>query len=333
MHSHWRRACGMPVALAWALLAPPLAAAQKPLSVPRVGFLSPGSPSDPGRQRSIEAFRHGLRDLGWIEGHNIVLEFRWAEGQLDRLPGLASELVRLKIDLIVAGATPGARAAKQATTTIPIVMVGVGDPVGLGYVASLGRPGGNITGVSSLSVDLGPKRLELVRETVPGVSRVSVMWNPADPARALEFRETQAAAGTLGLRLLPAEVRSPRDIDRAFASMARERADALIVQQDPFTIAHRTRIADLALKNRLPTISTFREFPEAGGLMAYGTNLDDLYRRAAAYVDKILKGAKPGDLPVEQPMRFELLINMKVAKALGLTIPQSIHIRADQVIQ
>jgi putative ABC transport system substrate-binding protein len=326
-----RRVVGI-IALVLGILGAPLpAAAQPPGKVPRIGFLWASSPST--NPHLIEAFRQRLRELGWVEGQNIAIEYRTAEGKLERLPDLASELVGLKVDLIVAVATPGARAAKQATATIPVVMVGVGDPVGLGYVASLARPGGNITGLSSMSVDLGPKRLELLKETIPRVSRVGLMWNPADPARALEVRETQAAAEKLGLRLQSIEVRSPEEIERAFSAMPRERLDALIVQQDPLTILHRARIAGLTVKSRLPAISVFREFPEAGGLMAYGTNLADLYRRAATYVDKILKGAKPADLPVEQPTRFELVINLKTAKALGLTIPQSVLIRADQVIQ
>ena len=242
-------------------------------------------------------------------------------------------MINLKVDLILATATPGAGAAKRATSTIPIVMVGVGDPVGLGYVASLARPGGNMTGLSSLTVDLGSKRLDLLKEAIPRISRVSVLWNPDDPARVLEVRATQAAAERLGVRLQSTEVRSRSEIERAFSAMAKERPDALIVQQDPLTITHRARIAELALKNRLPTIAPFREFPEAGGLMAYGTNLVDLYRRAPTYVDKILKGAKPADLPVEQPTKFEFVVNLKTAKALGLTIPQSVLIRADHVIQ
>ena len=307
------------------------AEAQPPAKVARIGYLLISAPSvNPHLQ---EAFRQGLRDLGWVEGQNITIEYRSAEGRLERLPDLAGELVTLKVDLIVAVATPGARAAKEATATIPVVMVGVGDPVGLGYVMSLARPGGNITGLSSMSVDLGPKRLELLKETIPKLSRVSVLWNPADPARALEVRDTQAAAEKLGLRLQSVKVRSADEIEGAFGAMTRERPDALIVQQDPLTIRHRTRIAELALRSRLPAIGVFREFAEAGGLMTYGTNLADLYRRAATYVDKILKGAKPADLPVEQPTRFELVVNLKTVRALGLTLPRSVLIRVDQLIQ
>ena len=327
-----RRAFVLIVAFALGILTAPLAAgAQQARKVHRIGYLSASSLSS--SSPFVQAFRKGLGELGYVESRNVAIEFRWAEGKIERLPELAVELVNLQVDLILAAATPGARAAKQATTTIPIVMVGVGDPVGLGYVTSLARPGGNITGLSSLSVDLGPKRLELLRETIRRVSRAAVMWNPADPARALELRETQAAAEKLGLRIQSIEVRSPDEIERAFSAMTRERPDALIVQQDPLTIAHRARIADLALKSRLPAISPFREFPEAGGLMAYGPNLTDLYRRAATFVDKILKGAKPADLPVEQPTRFELVVNLKTAKALGLTLPESVLIRADHVIQ
>nr|MBI3612990.1 ABC transporter substrate-binding protein [Nitrospirota bacterium] len=310
------------------LAAPPAVGAQRVEKVHRIGLLSGGKPSP-----LIEAFRQGLRDLGYVEGQNILIEYRWAEGRLERLPELTGELVRLKPDVIVAAATPGARAAKEATTTIPIVMIGVGDPVGLGYVASLARPGGNVTGLSSLSVDLGPKRLELLRAALPGVSLVGLMWNPADPARALEVRETRAAAERLGLRLQAAEVRNPDEVERSFTAMTRKPPDALIVLQDPFTILHRQRIADLALKTRLPAVSTFREFAEAGGFMSYGASLADLWRRGATFVDKILNGARPADLPVEQPTKFELVVNLKTAKALGLTIPPSVLIRADQVIQ
>jgi putative ABC transport system substrate-binding protein len=322
---------GFVVAVALSIFAIPLPAqAQPPGTVPRIGFLAPGSPAP--TSPFLEAFRQGLRDLGWTEGQNIAIEYRWAEGKLERLPDLAGELVRLNVDLLLAVATPGARAAKQAIVTVPIVMVGVGDPVGLGYVASLARPGGNMTGLSSMSVDLGPKRLELLKEAIPKVTRVGVMWNPDDPARALEVRETQAAAERLRLRLRSIEVRSLDDIERAFGAMTKDPPDGLIVQQDPLTIRHRARIAELSLKSRLPVIGVFKELTEAGGLMSYGTNLPDLYRRAATYVDKILKGAKPADLPVEQPTRFELVVNLKTARVLGLRIPQSVLVRADQVI-
>ena len=319
------------LALALALLAAPLAAEAQRGKVPRIGYLGPGTAS--GASHLLAAFLDGLRERGWVHGQNIAVEYRSAEGRLERLPDLAAELVRLDVDLIVAIATPGARAAKHATSTVPLVMVGVGAPVALGYVASLARPGGNITGLSSVSVDLGPKRLELLRETVPGLARVHVLWNPGDPARAFEVRDTQVAAERLGLTVRSVEVRTLADVERGFAAMSKDPADALIVQQDPLTFANRARIAELALRNRLPAISPFREFAEAGGLLTYGANLADIYRRAAYFVDRILKGTRPADLPVEEPTKFELVINLKTAKALRLTIPPSVLLRADRVIE
>ena len=322
------------VALAPAILSPPLTtAAQQPAKVHRIGFLSTSSPSDPRMQRRLEAFRQGLRELGYVEGQNIAIESRWAEGKYDRLPDLAADLVRLKVDVIVAAAAPAIQAAKQATRTIPIVMAIVIDPVATGFVTSLARPGGNVTGLSNMAPELVGKQMELLKEVVPKVSRVALLWNPANPGNPPLLREAEVAAGALGVRLQPLEARGPGEIDSAFAAMTRQRAGAVIVLVDSMLADHRTRIADLAAKSRLPAMYGITEHAEAGGLMAYGANLANMFRRAATYVDKILKGAKPADLPVEQPTRFELVINLKTAKALGLTIPPSVLIRADKVIQ
>ena len=319
-------------ALAGGVLAVPLAAeAQQAGKVYQIGYLSAAGSSNP---RILEAFRQGLRELGWVEGQNIVIEYRWAEGHLDRLPGLAAELVRLKVDLIVASPTPGAMAAKNATGTVPIVAVSLTHPVELGLVASLARPGGNVTGVSySVGADIFGKDLELLKEVVPRVRRVAVLSNPDSPARPLTMRNIKDAARSLSLHLQLLEARGPEGFDGAFAAMAKERVGALLVVQDPAFIPHRARLVDLAATNRLPSIFTQREDAEAGGLMSYGPSLSDLYRRAGSYVHKILKGAKPGDLAVEQPTKFELIINLRTAKALGLTIPPSLLQRADQVIE
>ena len=327
-----RAAPGLILGLVLGLLAaPPAADAQQQVRVPRIGFLA--SSGRTAMPHNFEAFRQGLRELGYMEGQNIAFESRWAEGRFDRLPALADELVRLRVDLIVTTGTPAARAAKEATTTIPIVAVAVGDPVGTGLIAGLARPGGNLTGLSDITVDMSAKRLELIKEVVPTVSRVAVLWNPTHPTNPLQLRETQVAAQALGVRVQLAEVRAADELERAFAAMMRERPGALVVLSDPFMLLHRGRLADLAAKNRLPAMYPWREHAEAGGLMSYGPSLPDLFRRAAAYVDKILKGAKPADLPVEQPMRFELVINMRTAKALGLPFPPSILVRTDQVIQ
>jgi putative ABC transport system substrate-binding protein len=322
-------------ALAGGLLAAPLAAeAQPPEKVPRVGYLNPGSPSDPLSQRRLEAFRQGLRDLGYVEGQNIAIESRWAEGQYDRYPALAADLVRSKVDVIVAQSGAATQAAQQATRTIPIVMSLVNDPVGSGLVASLARPGGNVTGLTIISPDLVGKQLQLLKEVVPEVSRVALLRHPDNPASAAQLREAEAAARALGVRLQTLEARGPQEIDSAFAAMTRERAGALLIIPDAIFVNQRRQIAELAAKRRLPSIyGGTTGYAEAGGLMVYGPNPLDLKRRAATYVDKILKGAKPGDLPVEQPTKFELVINLKTAKALGLTIPQSLLLRADEVIE
>ncbi len=321
-------------ALALGLLAAPLAAdAQQPVKVPRVGYLSPNSPSDPARQHRLEAFRQGLRELGYVEGQNIAVEPRWAEDKYDRLPALAADLVRSKVAVIVTVGVPATQAAQQATRTIPIVMAVVIDPIGTGLIASLARPGGNVTGQSLVLPELVGKQLQLLKELAPQVSRVALLWNPANPGSAPQLREAEVAARALGVRLQRLEAREPQEIDSAFAAMTRERAGALMVLVDAMLLAQRTRIAGLAARRRLPAVYGLREHAEAGGLMVYGANPLDLERRAATYVDKILKGRKPADLPVEQPTKFELVINLKTAKALGLTIPPSILIRADEVIR
>ena len=317
------------------LLAAPLAAdAQQAGKVPRIGFLRTTSPSD--RPHLLDAFRQGLRELGWVEGQNIVIGYRFAEGRLDRLPDLAAELVRLKVDLIVSGGTQGVTAAKNATETIPIVMIaGSADPVGLGLIASLARPGGNITGVSYSvgGLEILGKQLELLKETVPKIRRMAILSNAANPIQPLAIRDVNVAARSLGVQLQLLEARGPNEFDAAFAAMATERVGALLVLSDTIFNSHRTRLADLAARSRLPAAYGVRESVEAGGLMSYGPSLRDLYRRSATFVDKILKGAKPADLPVEQPTKFELVINLKTAKALGLTIPPSLLGRADEVIQ
>ena len=315
------------------LLGPLAGEAQHGATVPRIGLLFPTSLSDPRTVRFREAFRQGLRELGYAEGQNIALDSRFAEGRWDQLPGLAAELVRSKVAVIVTYTTPATQAAKQATGTIPIVVAAVIDPVGAGLAASLARPGGNITGLSQMVPDLVGKQLEILKEVAPRISRVAVLSNPANPAHALAIRDAKVAAGSLGVQLQLVEARGPSEIESAFAAMATERAGAVIVLVDSMLIDHRTRIADLAARRRLPTVSATMETAAAGGLMAYGPSVRDMFRRAAAYVDKILKGAKPAELPIEQPTTFELVINLRTARALGLTIPQSVLLRVDQVIQ
>ena len=320
--------------LAGGLLAAPLAVVAQPAGkIHRVGFLSPTSASDAENPGRLGALQEGLRELGYMEGQNIVIESRWAEGKYERLSGLATELVRLKVDVIVTYAPPAIQAAKQATATIPIVMAGVIDPVATGLVTSLARPGGNVTGLSLMAPELVGKQLEIVKEVVPMVSRVALLGNPANAGNAPQVRYAQDAARTLEVRLQTVEARGPGDIERAFAAMTRERAGAVIVLVDAMLVDHRIRIADLAAKHRLPSVYGLRDHAEAGGLLVYGGRDRDRFRRAATYVDRILKGAKPGDLPIEQPAKFELVINLKTAKALGLTIPQALLQRADQVIE
>jgi putative ABC transport system substrate-binding protein len=325
-----RRAVGLVVTLALGLLVSfPAFAAQEAGKVPRIGFLV--FVSSEARYRG---FQQGLRELGYREGRNIAIEFRSADGSLERLSDLADELARLHVEVIVAGSTPGAKAAQRATSTIPIVMANVGDPIGVGLVASLARSGGHITGLTTMSEDLGGKRLELLREVVPKLRRIGVLWDQDNPGNPRLLKELKSAAESLGADVRSLPIRPPvPEIEKAFGTAKNWRADALIVADDSLLFSNRTRIIALAARHRLPAVYGYREFPDAGGLLAYGPNRYDMYRRAAAYVDKILKGAKPADLPVEQPMRFELVVNLKTAKALGLTIPQSVLIRPDQVIQ
>ena len=313
-----------------ALLAAPHAAKAQPArKVPRIGFLVFVS-----SETRYRGFQQGLRELGYVEGQNIAIEFRSADGSLERLSDFADELVRLRVDVIVAGSTLGANAAKRATSTIPIIMANVTDPVGTGLVSSLARPGGNITGLSTMSADLSGKRLELIKEVVPRLRRIGVLWYQDSPNSVAAFKELKAATQSLGVDVRSLGVRPPiPEIDKAFGSASNWRADALIALDDALILSNRTRIIALAARYRLPAVYGYREFPDAGGLMAYGPSRHDMYRQAAVYVDKILKGAKPGDLPVEQPKKFELVINLKTAKALGLTIPQSLLARADEVIQ
>ncbi|MGH8633752.1 MAG: ABC transporter substrate-binding protein [Burkholderiales bacterium] len=314
-------------------LAAPLAsfAQQKPAKVSRIGYLDAASASATASR--VEALREGLRALGYVEGKNIVIEFRWAEGKYERVPALAAELVQLKVAVIVAAGPPAIQAAQQATTTIPIIMVNSPDPVGAGFIASLSRPGGNITGLSSISMDLSSKYLELLRVAVPKLSRVAVLVNPGHPQHPLFLKNIQAAANTIGVNVSPLQASTASQIETAVGAMTRERAGALIVLPDAFFNTQRRQITELAAKNRLPTMFWTRELVEAGGLMSYGLNYVEQYRRAAPYVDKILKGVKPSDLPVEQPTTIELVINLKTARAIGLTIPQELLFRADKVIE
>jgi len=320
-------------AIAGGVLAAPLAAeAQQTDKVYRLGYLS--QPTRASVEQVLQAFLRALRELGWIEGQNLAIEYRWAEGKVERLPDLAAELVLDNVDVIVAPAGPAALAAKSATSKIPVVMIFPSDPVEMGLVASLRRPGGNITGTTfTPGPEIFAKQLQILKETVPTMSRLAVLMNPADLGWAVQAKAVEAAAHSMGIRVQRVEARRPEDLDTAFSAMARERAEALLVSGSSTFLAHETRIAELALNGRLPTMENFREMVEAGGLMAYAVNMVDFIGRAAVYVDRILKGAKPADLPVEQPTKFELVINLKTAKALGLTIPPSILQRADQLIQ
>jgi ABC-type uncharacterized transport system substrate-binding protein len=314
-----------------ALIVPLGATAQQAGRVYRIGLLTQSSASSSAH--IVEAFRQQLRDLGYVEGQNIIIEYRYADGKAERLPDLAADLVELKVDVIVAGGTPAPLAAKHATQTIPIVMAAAGDPVGTGLVTNLARPEGNITGLSNLSEELTSKRLQLVKDVVPHVSRVAVLWNVRNPVSMVLFRQAEAAAPTLGLQVQSIEVRGPDDFDQALAAAVSGRASTLFVVDDPLVFGQRKLIADFALRNRLPASAFWKEFVEAGGLMSLGPSLADQLRRAAIFVDRILKGAKPADLPVEQPTKLELVINLKTAKALGLTIPPSLLLRADQIIE
>jgi putative tryptophan/tyrosine transport system substrate-binding protein len=308
----------------------PLAArAQQRERIRRVGLLWPGAPPD----KWDEAFRQGLRAHGYVEGRDILLEYRWAEGNQERLPILAEELARLLLDVIVTISATAILALKQATTSIPIVFAGTSDPVRTGFAASLARPGGNLTGLSLMAPDLAGKRLELIKSVVPGASRIAMLWNASDQGMAIRVEQAQLAAPAVRVTLLSPELRTLADLESAFVALTRDRPDALLVFVDPFTVSHRQRIVDFAAESRLPAIYEDRVFLDAGGLMSYGPSIADNCRRAATYVDKILKGAKPGDLPIEQPTKFELIINLKTAEALGLEIPLQFQQLADEVIE
>lgn len=301
--------------------------------IPRVGYLEPAAPQN-NSSRFLEDFRQGLRELGYVEGRNVVLEVRWGGGVLDRLPALATDLVQLKVDVIVAVTGPSVAAAKEATRTIPIVMPFSSDPVGDGLVTSLARPGGNITGLSLMAPELGAKRLQLLKEVFPGLTRpLAVVWNPDYTGMMARFRQTQDAAPAVGVGVESVEVRDPAELERAFERLNRRPADGLVVLVDPVTSSQRFRIVEFAAKQRLPAIYETSIFVEAGGLMSYGPSPDELVRRAASYVDRIFRGANPADIPIEQPAKIELAINLRAAKALGITIPQSLLLRADEVIQ
>ena len=334
MHRHSRRQFlqGSVALAVLTLLSRREVAGQQTAKIPRIGFLAVGSRQ--GRAFLIEGLRQGLREHGYVEGQNIVIEYRFSEGRNDRLPALAAELVAMKVRLILASGTPASFAAKEATSTIPIVMGGIAaDPVETGLVASLARPGGNITGMSMMTSQLGGKRLELFQRTLPGLTRVAVFWNPPNPAYGPILKELEAAAQTLHLKLQRLEVRVPGDFEGAFEAAVTQRAGAVILPGDPLVTNLPGMLADLALKYRLPAMMDIKEFVEAGGLMSLGLDLVESYRRAATYVDKILKGAKPAELPMEQPTKFDLFVNLKTARVLGLTIPQSVLLQATRVIQ
>src|SRR5262245_7474381 len=324
---------GLVVLLVISVVAAPFAAeAQQPGKVYRVGVLT-NKASDPAEARLWQAFRSGLRERGWIEGKSILIEFRETDGNFTRLPELAADLVRLKVDLIVARSSHFVRPAKDATSSIPIVFIVHADPVGTGHVASLARPGGNITGLAAMMTDLGPKELELLTAAVPTAKRIAVLWNPNTPSHPPTLKAVEEAGHTLGVHLHAIVARNPGELAGAFAAMARAQVQAVLLLGNPIVFAERRRLAELAVKHRLSTMSDVADVVEAGGLMSYSPNWDDLYRRGALYVDKILKGAQPADLPVEQATKFELVINLKTAKALGLTIPPSVLLRAGQVIE
>jgi putative ABC transport system substrate-binding protein len=317
--------CAMLLALCFS------AEAQQQAKIPRIGFLTNNSSS--GLSAADEAFRQGLRSLGYVEGKSLVTEYRYGEGKVGRLAEMAAELVRLKVDVIVTGGPTSTRTAKQATSTIPIVMATDPDPVANGFVASLARPGGNITGLATLSPEISGKRLELLKEILPKLSHVAVLGTSTTPGTAQELKEAELAAGAFGVKLQYLDVLSPKDIETAFRAASKGRADAVLVLNSAILLSQRTQVVDLAVKNRLPATYNVQEFVEDGGLMTYGVSFIDLHRRAATYVDKILKGAKPADLPVEQPTKFELVFNLKTAKQIGLTIPQSMLYRADKVVK
>jgi len=318
--------------LSGGLLARPLAAGAQPAGkIARIGFLSPATASDPRMQGLVDAFRRGLGDLGHVEGRTFTIESRWAEGRYERLARLAAELVALKVDVILAVAVPAIRAAKEATRTVPIVMASVVDPVATGLVAGLARPGGSVTGLSNMAPDVTGKLFEITKQLVPKASLVAVLWNPDNPGNAPQLQSAETAGRALGIRLQPLEARTPEDLGPAFAAMARQHAEALVVLADIMLNENRPRIADLATAGRLPAV--YGQEGPAGGLVTYSANTPDLFRRSATYVDRILKGARPGDLPVEQATRFDLVVNLKAARAIGLTVPRSLLLRAEQVIE
>jgi ABC-type uncharacterized transport system substrate-binding protein len=318
-------------ALAGTLAAPLAGGAQEAARVWRIGFLAPGSYTS-GDPR-VEALRRGFLELGYAEGRNLAFEFRWAGGKAARLPALATELAKLKVDVIVTQGTQATDAARRAVTTIPIVFAVAGDPIGTGLVTSLAQPGANVTGLTDIAPEIAGKRLELVREAVPGISRIAVLWNPANPSAGPQMKDTGAVARSIGLSVRSLELRDVSQLEGAFATAVQDQARAVVVLSDGALYGRRVQIAELAAKHRVPCIAWTPEFAKSGCLMAYGANVVELHRRAAAFVDRILKGASPGRLPVEQPTKFELVINLKTAKALGLTIPPSLLLRADQVLE
>jgi len=313
------------------LLGPLAAQAQQTGNVYRIGFL--GNSTAALEANLVGPFREELRDLGYVEGRNVLIEYRWAEGKYDRFPALIGELLALKVAVIVTAGTPATLAVKKATTSVPLVMLAVGDPVGTGIVPSLSHPGGNITGLTAISTEMDAKRLELLREVVPSVSYIALLWNAGSPLQVLAEKQVQAAAQVLRMRVLSLGVKTEEEIKSALAVMARERPDALLVLADRLLLHHRALIMDFATRHRLPGVHAYRELVEAGGLMSFGPSYADMHKRAAYFVDRILKGAKPGDLPVGRPRTFELVINLKVAKALGLTIPQSVLLRGTEIIK
>jgi putative ABC transport system substrate-binding protein len=321
------------IALGAGALAAPLAsfAQQQPAKIARIGFL--GNSTAALEANLVEPFREGLRDLGYVEGQNVLIEYRWAEGKYERFPALIAQLIALKVDVIVTAGTPASLAVKKAGTSVPLVMVAVGDPVGVGLVASLARPGGSITGSTSIAAELEGKRLQLLREVIPKLSYIAVLWNPASPFSAVAEKEVQAAAQVLRMKVQSLGVRASEELEDAFTAIIRERPGALLVLADRIFLHNRARIVDFGVKHRLPGVYAYRELVEAGGLMSFGPSYADMHRRAAYFVDRILKSAKPADLPVEAPTTFELVINLNAAKALGLTIPQSVLFRATEVMQ
>lgn len=319
------------VTLAAAMLATPLVSLGQQKRVHRVGFL--GNSTAALEANLLEPFREGLRGFGYVEGKNVLIEYRWAEGQYERLPGLVGELIASKVDVIVTAGTPATLAVKKATTSVPLVMVAVGDPVGTGIVPSLGRPGGNITGLTSIAHELDGKRLELLREVIPGLSHIAVFWNSANPIQTIEQDRVRAAARKLRMTVFPYGVRAKEGLERAFAAIIKERPGALLVLADRLFLHNRALIIDFANMHKLPGVYAYQELVEAGGLMSFGPSYAGMHRRAAYFVDRILKGTNPGDLPVEQPASFELVVNLKAARVLGITIPQSILVRADRVIE